>query len=221
MAHGPQSADLPYSPRANDEAVPVLVHRPLLRTHMSILVAQNPLAHKNSPVIVRFARRHEHLHLQCEIADASSRLDVETLVRTMCVLPRTFNPADQSTFTRRHLGGELPTSLEVRCPTLDARLKIDIPPNDIGEHVAFSVFDPANAVGLCKRVLRKAEDYDEAVGRAIEDGATLELAWRMDTRLDWVWQSEDLVGKKRDWAVLYGLALKQVSEYPSNEQTSS
>jgi len=37
----------------------------------------------------------------------------------------------------------------------------------------------------------------------------LELAWRIDTALDWVWQTEDVEGKAREWAVLCGLALKQ------------
>lgn len=114
------------------------------------------------------------------------------------------------------MGGELPTAVEVRCPTLDTRLKIDLPQSDfaIGDPAA-SVLDPLNALSLCKQALRRVEDYDEVIGRAIQNGASLELAWRMDTRLDWVWQTEDLLGNKRDWAVAYGLALKQVSEYPN------
>lgn len=38
----------------------------------------------------------------------------------------------------------------------------------------------------------------------------MELAWRRGAKLDWVWQPNDLHGRPRDWAVLYGLALNQV-----------
>lgn len=54
------------------------------------------------------------------------------------------------------------------------------------------------------------EDYDAVIGKALEEGSTLQLAWRVDTRLDWIWQNEDVMGMPRDWAVLYGLAIKQV-----------
>lgn len=111
----------------------------------------------------------------------------------------------------QRLGGELPPSIEVRCPTLDTRLKIDVPQGHAGGQSAFNVFTPSNTVGLCKNVLKKVEDYDEVIGGEIKHGASLELAWRMDTRLDWVWQPEDVLGNRRDWAVLYGLALKQVN----------
>lgn len=63
---------------------------------------------------------------------------------------------------------------------------------------------------LCKRVLNSVEEYDAVIGKALAEGSSLQLAWRVDARLDWVWQTEDVTGKPRDWAVLYGLPLKQV-----------
>lgn len=72
------------------------------------------------------------------------------------------------------------------------------------------MFTPANTVNLCKQVLHKVEDYDAVIGKALQEGATLQLAWRVDARLDWVWQQDDVLGRYRDWAVLYGLALRQV-----------
>ena len=44
----------------------------------------------------------------------------------------------------------------------------------------------------------------------LERGVRLGLAWRMNTNLDWIWLDEDVRGNPRYWAVLYGLALKQV-----------
>lgn len=65
-------------------------------------------------------------------------------------------------------------------------------------------------MNLCKQVLHSAEDYDAVIGKALTEGSSLRLAWRVDARLDWVWQTADVTGKHRDWAVLYGLSLKQV-----------
>lgn len=47
----------------------------------------------------------------------------------------------------------------------------------------------------------------------MQEGKTLELAWRWGTNLDWVWL-EDGIEEDEDnkgWNVLCGLALKQVS----------
>jgi hypothetical protein len=38
----------------------------------------------------------------------------------------------------------------------------------------------------------------------------MELAWRFDTNLEWVWWLDDIHGNPRTWAVLAGLALNQV-----------
>jgi hypothetical protein len=90
-------------------------------------------------------------------------------------------------------------------------LRIDIPQDTVTDEETYAVFTPSNIIGLCDQILRRASDYDEYIGRAMAEGGSLELAWRMDTRLDWVWQSYDLSGNKRDWSVLYGLALKLVN----------
>ncbi|KAI0699107.1 Pleckstrin homology domain-containing protein [Cytidiella melzeri] len=111
-----------------------------------------------------------------------------------------------------HLGNALPSSVEVRCPTLDTRLKIDIPQGTVTDEATYAVFTPANIISLCDHVLRRANDYNEVIGKVIEKGGSLELAWRMDTRLDWVRQSFDLLGSPRSWAVLYGLALRMAGQ---------
>ena len=73
------------------------------------------------------------------------------------------------------------------------------------------MFTTENLVDLCTKALRKVEDYDEVIGQAEEDGVHIGLAWRMGIRLDWIWQKTDLDGRVKEWAVLYGFALKQVS----------
>ncbi|KAH9950585.1 Pleckstrin homology domain-containing protein [Amylocystis lapponica] len=109
----------------------------------------------------------------------------------------------------RNLGGQLPPSLDVRCPALDTRIKIDIPNHESDVMTAYSVFSPQNVVRLCERNLREMPDYDVLIKQRLQAGGSLELAWRFDTNLDWVWRLEDVQGQPRDWSVLSGLALKQ------------
>jgi hypothetical protein len=119
--------------------------------------------------------------------------------------------------SRRKLGGQLPPFLEIRSPSLDTRVKIDVPQHThsilSGESSAPEsdpMFTRENTLALCIKVLKKVPDWAFLSGRAIAEGKTLELAWRSGTSLDWVWLEEDAEGKTRDWAVLAGLALKQV-----------
>ena len=103
----------------------------------------------------------------------------------------------------------------MRCPRLDTRLRIGIPSGDLSTiDKAYAIFTPNNTVNLCKQVLHKVEDYDAVIGKALSEGASLQLAWRVDARLDWVWQTEDVLGKQREWVVLYGLSIRQVRFVP-------
>ena len=112
---------------------------------------------------------------------------------------------------RRHVGGRLPKSIEIRCPTLDSRLKLDLPNLDELILSDYGLFDRDTVVQLCEKSLRTVREWGWLVQRRIDEGLSLELAWRMGAQLDWVWQFRDLHEQSRDWAVLYGLALNQVS----------
>lgn len=113
--------------------------------------------------------------------------------------------------SRRELGSQIPPSIEIRNPALDTRVKIDVPNLDMLEsNQRYSMFRRDNIVGLCMKALRSVEDWDIIIERQLMEGKKLELAWRIDTNLDWVWLETDVYGKRRDWVVLCGLALKQV-----------
>lgn len=116
---------------------------------------------------------------------------------------------------RRHLGGELPPAIEIGCPILDTRLRVEIPDYEHGyTQEAFTVFTPSNIVNLCRKALQKVEDYQELIASGAANGASLGLAWRMNMQLDWIWHTDDVTGKYRDWAILYGLTLRQVCPPP-------
>ncbi|KAI9465399.1 hypothetical protein BJY52DRAFT_1243706 [Lactarius psammicola] len=104
----------------------------------------------------------------------------------------------------RDLGGILPPFIEVRSPVLDTRLKIDIP-----ESADYSIFSHDNLVALCMKTLSTVQDWDVIIKKRLAEGAHMELAWRLDTNLDWVWWLDDIHGNPRTWAVLAGLALNQ------------
>ena len=103
------------------------------------------------------------------------------------------------------MGGKLPPFIEVRSPIIDTRMKIDIP-----ESADYNFLCHDNLVALCMRTMSTVQDWDVIIRKRLADGAHMELAWRFDTNLDWVWWLDDINGNSRTWAVLAGLALNQV-----------
>ena len=106
---------------------------------------------------------------------------------------------------RREMGGKLPPFIEVRSPIIDTRMKIDIP-----EGAGSDFLGHDNLVALCMRTMSAVKDWDVIIRKRLADGAHMELAWRFDTNLDWVWWPDDINGNPRTWAVLAGLALNPV-----------
>lgn len=106
------------------------------------------------------------------------------------------------------MGGELPRTLEIRNPRMNTKVKIDIPL--AGNDKTYRIFSRENVISLCMDSLGSVSDWKNVVEREIRQGKSLELAWRSDTNLDWIWLEDDIYGKPRASAVLCGLALKQV-----------
>ncbi len=79
----------------------------------------------------------------------------------------------------------------------------------------YQMFTRENIVALCLQSMRSVADYKFLIERQLADGQVLELAWRVDTALDWVWLENDVFDEPRKWAVLYGFAMKNVSLSPS------
>lgn len=93
---------------------------------------------------------------------------------------------------------------------MDTRIKVDIPDFDSSVTPNYKLFSREHVLELCMRSLRTVREYEWLVQKAINEGSSLQLAWRVETKLDWVWQETDVEGKPRDWDVLCGLSLKQV-----------
>ncbi|KAG8696385.1 hypothetical protein FRC09_008543, partial [Ceratobasidium sp. 395] len=110
----------------------------------------------------------------------------------------------------RHLGGQLPETIDIHCSALGTRVRVDIPdlsrwaPND-----SWKRFTRSYLIEACGRSLRGLPDWDTMMESPAFRGAKLQLAWRKESKLDWVWLEMDEQGKEIDWQVLYGLALRQ------------
>jgi hypothetical protein len=128
--------------------------------------------------------------------------------RLWCVKPILPTPCSGLTLDRRDLGGMLPPFIEVRSPALDTWMKIDIP-----KSTDYSLFSHDNLVALCMKTLSSVHDWDVIIKSRLAEGAHMELAWRLDTNLDWVRWLDDIHGNPRTWAVLAGLALNQVIKF--------
>ncbi|KAG9125743.1 hypothetical protein FRC07_006402 [Ceratobasidium sp. 392] len=110
----------------------------------------------------------------------------------------------------KYLGGELPETIDIHCPALGTRVRVDIPSLDRGAPGdSWKRFTRSYLIEACGRSLRGLPDWDAMMESPVLRGAKLQLAWRKESKLDWVWLELDEQGKELDWQVLYGLALRQ------------
>lgn len=107
--------------------------------------------------------------------------------------------------------------MEIRCPVLDARVTFPIPPIDIVSGVeGYKTFTRTKVIDDCCEQMSGIPEWDLVIESALrtgveQDKARLELCWRTESKLDWVWLDDDVNGMYRPWAVLFGIALKNVS----------
>ncbi|KAG8732790.1 hypothetical protein FRC11_010960, partial [Ceratobasidium sp. 423] len=111
----------------------------------------------------------------------------------------------------RHLGGKLPDTIDIHCPALGTRVRVDMPDLDHGASDSWKRFTRSYLIKACGRSLRGLPDWDSMMESPTLRGSRLELAWRKESKLDWVWQETDEEGREINWQVLFGLALRQPS----------
>jgi len=110
------------------------------------------------------------------------------------------------------MGGEIPRSVDIHNPRLATKVTIDIPESsEFDTDSLYCLFKRHNVIELCMETLRKVPEWKYLMEGEMIDGRSLQLAWRVNANLDWVWLDDDVFGKPRDWSVLCGLAFKQVA----------
>ena len=111
------------------------------------------------------------------------------------------------------MGGSMPKTVDIHNPGLSTKVTIDIGKSEDTENGGlFRLFRRENVIDLCTKSLRNIPNWKFLVEKEIKEGKSLQLAWRVDTNLDWVWLDTDILGETRDWAVLCGLPFKQVRD---------
>ena len=109
------------------------------------------------------------------------------------------------------MDGSMPKTMDIHNPGLSTKVTIDITkPEDTKNGGLYCLFKRENVIDLCMKSLRNIPNWKFLVEKEIKEGKSLQLAWRVDTNLDWVWLDTDVLGETRDSAVLCGLAFKQV-----------
>jgi len=103
------------------------------------------------------------------------------------------------------------------------RICINVPePESVDFDKAYDTLSHRNIIDLVQRSLSSdhgtsdpgSRSWKAVIGRELQAGKKLELAWRFGGQLDWVWQEQDVEGNPRPWAVLSGLSLWQVRLLP-------
>lgn len=98
--------------------------------------------------------------------------------------------------------------MEIICPLIHTRVRIQIPNTSDDDWKAFT---RDYIINQCSRAMKDSFAWKTLMQLPISSGRKLELGWRSGNRLDWVWLRNSVEGQKRDWEVLYGLALQNVS----------
>lgn len=107
---------------------------------------------------------------------------------------------------RCELGNTLPDSLEISCPLVNTRVRIPIPEDEN----AWRILTRDYIIDQCTQAMGDSFAWQTIVQMPIVNGRRLELCWRTDTTLDWIWLKDDVDGLKRDWEALFGIALQLV-----------
>lgn len=114
------------------------------------------------------------------------------------------------------MGGKIPRSIDIHSPRLSTKVTIDVPEGEeLQNGSLYRVFKRENILNLCMNALRKVPDWDYLMESQLAKGKSLQLAWRVDANLDWIWLETDVSEKPRDWAVLCGLPFKHVGRNQS------
>ena len=109
------------------------------------------------------------------------------------------------------MGGKIPRTIDIHSPRLNTKVTIDVPENEEMQNGTFHrVFKRENILNLCMGALRKVPDWNYLMENELEKGKSLQLDWRVDANLDWIWLETDISDKSRDWAVLSGLPFKKL-----------
>jgi hypothetical protein len=110
------------------------------------------------------------------------------------------------------MGGTVPRTVDIQNPHLGSKVAFELPNLDLMDHeTAIRMFSGRNIIALCIKSMKPIPGWTNFIEREKKKGRTLQLAWRSETHVDWVWEDQASEDGYREWTVLFGLALKSVS----------
>ena len=109
-------------------------------------------------------------------------------------------------YCRIELGAALPDHIEVSCPLVHATVHMPVPDGGADWRAVTRDF----VIDECSQAMDGSFAWQTVIQMPLLNGRRLELCWKLDTKLDWVWLKDDVDGRKREWEVLFGAALNQV-----------
>ncbi|XP_006462707.1 hypothetical protein AGABI2DRAFT_207264 [Agaricus bisporus var. bisporus H97] len=116
---------------------------------------------------------------------------------------------------RRYMGGEIPRSVDIQNPHLGSQVAFELPNlNLMDQKTAIRMFSRRNIIALCIKSMKPIPGWSNFIEHERKKGRKLQLAWRFETHVDWVWNDETCEDKQREWTVLSGLALKNSPRAP-------
>lgn len=115
------------------------------------------------------------------------------------------------------MGGAIPRSVDIQNPHLGSKVSFELPSLDLMDHkTAIRMFSRSNIIALCIKSMKPIPGWSNFIDREKQKGRQLQLAWRSETHVDWVWNDQTCKDQSREWTVLSGLALKNVGLLPYN-----
>lgn len=126
----------------------------------------------------------------------------------------------------RSLQGDLPTRIDISVPSLGSSVRLRIPDDDAeitDETVA--ELSTRRIVRTCWEMMSSTMDVNDLLRQRKQSGGErldLELAWKSPSgMLEWVAYATTTDGKKRDWAVLAGIAKLAVGVTRASDSSTS
>jgi hypothetical protein len=121
----------------------------------------------------------------------------------------------------REFGGELPNRMDVSVPAFSTTIRMALPEDEeqVGSRATCQAFNIASTSRIARNSLEDMVDFKALAAQRMNSELQLELAWKsIDGRLEWLCWDRTVQGRKRDWAVLAGVAKLQSEKTPRTLQ---
>ncbi|KAG9035602.1 hypothetical protein FRB95_011008 [Tulasnella sp. JGI-2019a] len=106
----------------------------------------------------------------------------------------------------REIGGGMPDVIEVNVPQLGSRIRFDVPSAEFLEvNQGYRTISRRYILDMCRQYIGP-EDWE----KILDDAGQVELCWRKNGNLEWIWLDLDVNGETRAWSVVHPVGFRQL-----------